>query len=578
MNKLLGSLTLLLVSPAVVAQCDPAGGTSYGSGDEFVANGGTGIPLGFSFNLNGTNYGFIHPNSNGYIYLSDGTPTLTASDWTPTVAEFYANEPRIAPFWMDLNLVAANGGELLVDTSVAGQCTVSWVNAIPYNTTNTPFTVRCTLYATGQIDFVYDSVLTQPTTALVGITPGNGTATAPAAVDISAQAPNSDPMWHELFAANSFDLVDNIVTAVPAPPGWLGVVTPANCATVTLYGAGCNDLPGDCSYELFDAANPLDICSSGTTITFLRAGSGYTVLDSIPGTFVAPTAAATVVSGLDDAYGLVPLSTPMPAPGGTTTSLNVCTNGFVALSNQQPFNGNLYTPTTANFETFTEPTIAGPWYDWSPNQAGQIVYEEVSGVMYITWDAVQPYNGTSNDTFQYQFNLATGDCAIVYDNMSFSGASAWHTPLFGYTSGNVVTGTAVDISTSIQAGLVLTDAVESLALDSTRPQIGGSWDLTTSNIDPVSPIAITFFGPSALTPSLPMTSIGFNAPGCEVHLSSVLGSGSSASVGGSATLSLPVPNNPALSGASLFAQSICLTLQNSANLLTSNGLQGTFGN
>ena len=40
---------------------------------------------------------------------------------------------------------------------------------------------------------------------------------------------------------------------------------------------------------------------------------------------------------------------------------------------------------------------------------------------------------------------------------------------------------------------------------------------------------------------------------------------------------LAVPNNPALTGATLSAQAVSLTLKNSANLLTSNGALGTLG-
>ena len=48
--------------------------------------------------------------------------------------------------------------------------------------------------------------------------------------------------------------------------------------------------------------------------------------------------------------------------------------------------------------------------------------------------------------------------------------------------------------------------------------------------------------------------------------------------GGTATATLAIPPNPALQGGVLTAQSVCLTLQNSANLLVSNGLEGTLGN
>ena len=61
-----------------------------------------------------------------------------------------------------------------------------------------------------------------------------------------------------------------------------------------------------------------------------------------------------------------------------------------------------------------------------------------------------------------------------------------------------------------------------LALDSSFPVLGSTWDLTTSNIDPVSPLAITFLGDAG--PAVPFLAIGLNAPGCGIHLSTTLGS------------------------------------------------------
>ena len=111
------------------------------------------------------------------------------------------------------------------------------------------------------------------------------------------------------------------------------------------------------------------------TVTFLRSGGSYTIVDVIPGTFLPPSAGATVVSTVDDGYGSVQLSAPMPVPGGFTSTLTICTNGFVSLSAQQPIALLAYDPDVADFEGFSAPAIAAPWYDWSPNNGGQLVFE-----------------------------------------------------------------------------------------------------------------------------------------------------------------------------------------------------------
>lgn len=577
MNKLFGSLALSLLAPAAIAQCNITGsGTSYGSGDDFVANGGAGIDIGFAFPFAGQTFQFIHPSSNGFLHLSDGTVTITNSDFTPSEAEFLNLEPRIAVLWDDLNLLAGNGGEMWVDTSIGNQVTITWSNAILFGQ-STIFNMSCTLYSSGVIDMSYDADVYQITDTIVGTTPGLN-AVSPGQVDLSAGLPTADDTTFEIFAANTFDMSGQLLNLINVLPGYVPIVSaPVGCASKETYGTGCTEI-NDGIFELF-AAGAQDIGGSGTAITFLRTGNSYTILDSIPGTFVPPTGNGQVVATGDDAFGAVTLSSPMPTANGTTTALTVCTNGYIALSANQPTPTADYSPSEAEFAAMTEPTICGPWFDWSPNQAGQIVAEEINGIVYVTWDAVQPYNSApATDTFQYQFTLATGDCTIVYDNTSYAGGSAWHTPLFGYTSGGGAGVEALDLSAELLNTVTVADmGAVPLALDSNVPVLGTNWDITTSNIDAVSPVAITLFGLNQF--NVPLTLVFPTAdPSCNIHIDTVLTTATATAAAGSATTTVQVPNNPALVGGVLTAQSICLTLSNPANLLTSNGLQGNIGN
>tara|TARA_R110002072_G_scaffold217365_2_gene375003 strand:+ start:27979 stop:29127 length:1149 start_codon:yes stop_codon:yes gene_type:complete len=116
-----------------------------------------------------------------------------------------------------------------------------------------------------------------------------------------------------------------------------------------------------------------------------------------------------------------------------------------------------------------------------------------------------------------------------------------------------------------------------LEVDSNLPMLGTNWDITTSNVDPISPVAITFFGNSQV--NLPLTLVFANAdPMCSVYINTILGSLSAPAAAGVATASLAIPSNPVFAGSILTAQSMCLTLANPANILTSNGLEGTIGN
>lgn len=114
-----------------------------------------------------------------------------------------------------------------------------------------------------------------------------------------------------------------------------------------------------------------------------------------------------------------------------------------------------------------------------------------------------------------------------------------------------------------------------LVLTSNQPRVGTSWQLTTSGVDAVSPIAATFFG--ARGPAVPMSAIGLDAPGCDVHLASALTTISGANVAGAAVVPVAIPNSATLVGIKLSAQSLCLTAANPAGLHSSNGLEGTIG-
>ncbi|MFO0276492.1 MAG: hypothetical protein ACK533_04335 [Planctomycetota bacterium] len=112
-----------------------------------------------------------------------------------------------------------------------------------------------------------------------------------------------------------------------------------------------------------------------------------------------------------------------------------------------------------------------------------------------------------------------------------------------------------------------------LTLSSNAPNIGGNWNLATANIDPVSPIAITFFGGAPT--ALPLAALG--APGCTVLVDTPFVSLAATNVGGAANLAITVPAALALVGQTFFTQSACLTTGNLLGLYASNGLKSVLG-
>jgi len=214
------------------------------------------------------------------------------------------------------------------------------------------------------------------------------------------------------------------------------------------------------------------------------------------------------------------------------------------------------------------------WTDLQPNTSGTVTYEEdpISGQTRTTFAQVNGWNTPDPCDIQIDYNTITGDWVIRYGMVGLANPEQW---IVGYSpAGANLDPGGTDISA---AGVIVTTSpeIQPLSVDSNPPHLGGNWDVTTSSIDPISPFAITFFG--ARGPATPMVLIGLNAPGCDINLASVLTDVTGINTAGSATVSVPIPNNTALAGFLLAGQSVCLTLTNGANLLTSNGVEGMLG-
>lgn len=112
-----------------------------------------------------------------------------------------------------------------------------------------------------------------------------------------------------------------------------------------------------------------------------------------------------------------------------------------------------------------------------------------------------------------------------------------------------------------------------LALSAPAPVLGANWDLTTTAVDPVSPLTITFFGTTET--ALPLDSFG--AIGCTAYVDGSLGSLGAPVAAGVSVLTIPVPAAPSLAGFVLKSQSVCLTLGNPFGLYSSNAVSSLFG-
>jgi hypothetical protein len=327
------------------------------------------------------------------------------------------------------------------------------------------------------------------------------------------------------------------------------------------YGLGCNRSYASI-YEISDTAS-FDL--TNTDLTATNTGAGYVIL-ATPGTGPLP------VGGIDPLGGTV---LTLPDDGQVvagTLGMSVGSNGWMAAG---AGNSNGFSPTGAIM-------IGNPsegvytWTDLQPNTSGTTTYEEdvATGQCRVTFDGVVGWNTPDPCFIQIDMNVNTGDWAIRYGTVGFANPEDW---LVGYSpAGANADPGSTDISAA-PGGVLITEAVDivPLTIDSNNPSLGGNWDVTTSSIDPLSPIAITFFGTRG--PATPATLIGIPAPGCDINLATAITSITAPNAGGSTMVQVPIPNIVALAGYQLSAQSICLTASNAANLLFSNGVEGTLG-
>jgi hypothetical protein len=578
MQKLLSSLTFVAFAASLSAQnCfESSLGTALGSGDEAVF---AIQPIGFTFPLAGQTFTDVHVTTNGHMYLSNaGTPAPGFADFSATAAEFVSGSPRIAALWNDLNFTPANAGQVFIN-STPGKCTVTWQNAVNYGQT-TVFTIQAQLFPTGEVRFFYGPGTTNNSTqpawqvGITGVTSGGG-ATLPAASDLSLGVATTDNTIYEEFTAPlTFDMASQTLAFLPTAPGWVAVpgsVSTSGCASTTDFGTGCVT-NNDSFYELMPTA-AFDL--GGLTITMFRQPDGYLVLSGIPGAIVAPSATATIIANADDTVQTVPLSVPMPVPGGPTNALTVSSNGNISLA--AIGNGNGLVPDVPTFLGWAVTNIAAAWHDLNPLPAGsgKILFEEVGGIAYVTWDNVYSYATTSTNRFQYQFNLGTGDVTIVYDVFVGSGNTNY---LMGYSIGGPSNDPgATDLSVGLAATLTIKDfGTAGLALTTNgAPSLGNSFfQFELSDVPPVVPLAFLFLGDASL-PGLPLDSIGM--PGCFGYSNANLTSAAVPVVGGSAVQPLPIPIIAGLVGATFVTQGVAFSLDTPLNLVASNGNTSVIG-
>ena len=336
---------------------------------------------------------------------------------------------------------------------------------------------------------------------------------------------------------------------------WSGVPT----ALVAPIGSSC----GDCDsvfYEYFATAQAMDLSNSSATMTL--ANGDYTVGT---GTAAYQTPSGTNLMLGDDAQAIVTLPFTLPYPGGSTTSVRVCSNGFVSPGGN---NGTLWIPFTSLLLN-QYPRWAVAWHDFAPHLGGGVIHDSSPTSVTFTWLNV-PNSGTSapgTSTFQIQLQ-ANGTVHMIWQNMSTNGNAY----LVGWSPGGGASDPgSVDLTTALPAGISLCDNLPIDLTTSARPIVGTTIQHMVSPVDSATPFGGLVLSLVQALPPIDLAPYGM--PGCFAHTSG--GVNQLWFPAGAASVSIPltIPNDPGLMGVQIVSQSYAWSPPlTPLGLIASNGL------
>jgi len=336
----------------------------------------------------------------------------------------------------------------------------------------------------------------------------------------------------------------------------------SNAASASVFGLGCYT-----SYATYHEgfSGSFDMSGSGSStvsIVMTPSGNGYAVTQG-GNNWSNPT---TPDLGLSDDGVTSPLSLGfnLSFPGGNTSQVRMCSNGYVWLNGSST--GADYTPSSSEL-TSESPRLAPFWMDCDPTSGGSCHFHTASGVAYFTWQNVPPWNSSSSATNTFQ--------AAVYSSgvVEYRWRSVSNFPgggLVGWSRGNGVQDPpAIDISASLPFS-VSVDADGLEFIPQGRPVQGTTMTMTMSNIPAGTSFGGVFLGFTQYPSGLSLASLGMN--GCYQYCSqeftwlAVLG-------GSTYNFQLGIPTGSFWTGTEMFSQAATLTPGvNALGALASNGI------
>jgi hypothetical protein len=214
----------------------------------------------------------------------------------------------------------------------------------------------------------------------------------------------------------------------------------------------------------------------------------------------------------------------------------------------------------SNLAWSTTTLSTGTWYSGRLKYENGTVEEYIDGTLVLT--ASVGVLSTGSATIDNR-NFTTNDFSNGRNhNGCIRNVVISNNTTLGVTAGTFAYGSGCDSLTLGANGL---------------PSIGNPlFELVASNVPAVLPLAFFGFGITAFNPGFDLAVIGM--PGCATYTSLDFGLlGPSVAVGSSATFSLPIPLDPALTGTTIPSQAVTFSAVTPAGLASSNGLKIVLG-
>ncbi|MDB5252475.1 MAG: fibronectin type protein, partial [Flaviaesturariibacter sp.] len=166
---------------AIVGTAVPLTYDGSPNNDDGIAVPASAVPIGFTFNYNGTNYTLIRPCANGFATFSTTALATGTDTWTNNISGSAATmRPMLALLWDDLDMGAGTVTYALSGVAPSRVLTIQWNKAKwTYSAANPGISFQLKLYeTTNVIEYIYQQesgTVTNTSTNDLGATIGLST-------------------------------------------------------------------------------------------------------------------------------------------------------------------------------------------------------------------------------------------------------------------------------------------------------------------------------------------------------------------------------------------------------------------